>query len=116
MSNPNKAKGSRWEAALVTFFREHGFLEVARIRGAGTKDEGDLGGLRSFALEAKDHAKPDYHAFVRQAKCEASNAGKPFGVAIQKKRRAPTEEALVVMDLETFVRLLKHIKTIGGQP
>lgn len=115
MANPNKEKGTRWEVALVSFFRGEGFSEVARIRGRGARDEGDLGGFRHFVIEAKDHARPAWHDFVRQAKQEAKNAGKPFGVVIQKKRNAKVKEALVVMDLETFTSLLHHIERLGGR-
>lgn len=115
VSNPNKEKGTRWERAVETHFRAEGFPEVTRIRGRGAKDEGDLGGLRSFAIECKDHARPAWHDFVRQANEEARNAGKPFGVAVVKKRQAKTEEALVVMDLATFTRLLQHIERLGGR-
>lgn len=116
MSNPNKDRGSRWERALATYFQESGFPEVDRIRGKGLRDVGDLGGLRSFVIEAKDWARPNFPEFIRQAKTEAQNAGKPFGVAIQKKRRAPVGDALVLMDLDSFLRLLQYIETLGGRP
>lgn len=116
MSNPNKARGSRWERAVAQFFQEAGFREVDRIRGAGVNDVGDLGGLRSFVIEAKDWGSPSWPEFIRQAKQEAKNAGKPFGVVVQKRRRAPVEDGYVMMDLETFVRLLRYIEELGGRP
>lgn len=116
MGNPNKDRGARWERALATYFQEAGFPEVDRIRGKGLRDVGDLGGLRSFVIEAKDWTSPNFPEFIRQANTEANNAGKPFGVAIQKKRRAPVGDAFVVLDLDTFLRLLQHIERLGGRP
>lgn len=113
-NNPNAERGARWESKLVAFFRGEGFPEVTRIRGRGAKDEGDLGGLSLWAVEAKDEQSLNFPAYVKQAKQEALNAGKPFGVAIVKKRKAKVHEAYVVMDLETFVRLLKYLKALLG--
>ena len=31
MTNPSKAKGTRWEVAVATFLREAGFIEVYRM-------------------------------------------------------------------------------------
>jgi hypothetical protein len=112
VSNPNKERGSRWEARLVAFLREQGFPEAVRIRGRGANDEGDLGGFPLWAIEAKDHASIDLPGFVKQAKQEAINSGKPFGIAVIKKRRAAAQDAYVVMDLETWVRLEKYLRAI----
>lgn len=112
MSNPSKAKGDRWERALVAFFRSRGYQEVARLRARGKDDEGDLTGFPLWAIEAKDDKGLSPHAMAAQADKEARNAGKPFGAAIRKSPRRPTEEAVVLMSLETWLRLNTYIEEI----
>lgn len=109
MANPQKARGTRWESEVVRFLHAHGFPEARRNVQHGARDIGDIGGIPGFAIEAKDWQRPDWPAFVDQANREARNAGEPFGVAIVKRRRRPTSDAFVVMDLDTFVRLLHRI-------
>ena len=51
MTNPNKAKGTRWEDAVAAFLRMSGFSEVFRMAQGGEHDAGDIGGLPDWALE-----------------------------------------------------------------
>ncbi len=115
MTNKSKEKGSRYEKAVADYLKSCGYTEVARQRGTGTLDQGDLAGLRHWVVECKDHGHPQWWDFVRQANVEATNAGKPFGVAIQKKRNASVEDSIVMMDLKTWVEVLDHIENLGGR-
>lgn len=106
--SPSKAKGDRWERDLVSFFRRWGFSQAARLRQTGEADEGDLTiGSPLWALEAKDDASLSPWAMASQAEREASNAGKPFGVAVRKSPRRPPEEAVVLMTMKTWLRLVE---------
>ena len=115
MPNPNKAKGSAWERAVSVYLNDNGF-KVQRKLATGGPDQGDLEGLPHWAVECKDHARPAWWDFVRQANVEAKNASKPWGVAVVKKRQAPTAQALVVMDLDTWVSVLKHMERLANEP
>lgn len=111
MANPSKAKGNRWENDLVKFFRSRGFVQAARLRQIGTADEGDLTiGSDWWALEAKDDKSMSSWAMARQAELEAVNASKPFGVAVRKSPRRPPSEAVVMMTMETWLRVVSKVE------
>lgn len=109
MPNPNKAKGDKWERDVRDYVTDVG-LRLQRLRASGVKDQGDLGGSSWFALECKDEASHDHHGYLRQARREAENSGKPFAAAIIKKRRANVSEALVCMTLADFAALLVELE------
>ena len=113
MTNPNKAKGSAWERAVAKHLTANGF-PVERRLATGGPDQGDLEGLPLWAVECKDHARPAWWDFIRQAEVEAKNANKPFGVAVVKKRKAPTGDAIVAMSLDTWVSVLAHMERLQG--
>ncbi len=109
MANPSKAKGTAWETAVVRYLQAEGFPAARRNAQAGAADIGDIGGLPHFAIEAKDHGTLALAEWVRQANVEAANAGADFGAVVAKRRRAPVEDAYVVMDLATFARVLQAL-------
>jgi hypothetical protein len=112
MSNPNKAKGTRWEVSVASFLRERGFTEVFRLAPAGEYDAGDIGGLPKFALECRDRQSFNLAENVKDANNRAKHKVCPFGVAVLKKRGASVEQGYVVMDLDTFARILHELR--GG--
>lgn len=121
--NKGKQKGTRWETAVLSFFRERG-LDYEKVRQLGQKDEGD-GVLRTprngvrLVVEAKAEQRIDLPDHLRQVKAEASEyAGSRslsadvsapvrtvFGVAVVKARNKPSGEAYAVMRLEDFADL-----------
>lgn len=108
MANPQKAKGTRWESAVVTFLRDLGFSEARREVQRGRLDVGDVGGFPSWALECKAYKTVGFSAlaeFVTQAKREAENAGKPWGAVVLKRPRGGTADAFVIMDLATWAEV-----------
>ena len=107
MANPSKDKGTRWENSVAQYFRDAGFTECFRMATAGENDAGDLGGIPDFAFECRDRAKLSLAENVSDANNRALNKGCDFGVAVMKKRNAPTASGYVVCDLETFTRLLQ---------
>ena len=105
--NPSKVRGTRYESALVTYFRDRGFARAERRALSGTQDKGDLIGISDhWTFEAKDHQTIDLAGFLDQAKTEALNAGTPNAAAIIKRRRKPVAESYVVMTLDQFATLL----------
>ena len=112
MGNPSKAKGDRWERALVSYFQEQGFTQAARLRQTGEHDQGDITlGSPYWAIEAKDDKGLSPYAMAEQAEREARNAAKPFGVAIRKSPRRPTEDATGIMSMKTWLRIVRYIET-----
>lgn len=128
MSNPNKAKGTAHETAVRHYLNAvlgqyvDGWKEadypwrdprdpnnVTRPAQTGPKDVGDLHAW-PFVLEAKAEKEFRLPAYVAQANKEARHAGFPFGVAVVKAPRKSIKDAYVVLDLETFAKILRQLR------
>ncbi len=102
-----KRRGSQFERDVVSFLRTHGFSDAERAFGAGRPcDIGDVVGIPGVTIECKAARSIDLAGFVDEAARERLNARQPFAVAIVKRRNKPTGAAYVVMDLESFTRLV----------
>lgn len=102
MSNPAKARGSKWELDVSRF------LGLERQYGAGRRcDTGDIAGDPIVCYECKAARKFDLAGWVEEARAEARNKNVPFGVVVVKSPGAPTQNGYVVMDLETWGRMRK---------
>ena len=113
MANPSKERGTRWESAVAKFLQSKGF-PVWRMAQTGAQDEGDLGGLPSWAFECRDRQKMDLSKNVRDANSRAIAKGALYGVTIMKKRNSAVGSAYVAMDLETFAQILEIIEREGN--
>lgn len=106
MTNPNKAKGSKWELDVAKYFNERGFPDVERRYGAGaTLDKGDINGVKDTVVEAKNWAKISLSTIMDEALVEQKNAKKRFGISVIKRRNRNVKEAYVVMTLEQWIDL-----------
>lgn len=118
MPNRNGEKGYRWEAASVKFINarlEKLGLEVKRQRQTGRNDEGDLGGLDLWAIECKDDASMSPQAMAEQARREADNSGKPFGVVVRKTRGKGPHGAVAVMTIQHWLDLVEYMETLRSE-
>jgi len=116
MTNPSKARGTRWEVAVAAYLRASGFDEVHRLALTGEHDAGDLhvDGV-PVAWECRDRNRLTLSENVDDAVSRAKAKGSKWGVTVMKRRGRPTGDAYVAMTLETFVRLLKEaIQTPGA--
>jgi len=111
LTNPSKAKGTRWEVAVATFLREAGFTEVYRMAQTGEFDAGDLGGISEVAFECRDHNRITLAENVDDANERARNKDAKYGVTVMKRRGRKAADGYVVMDLATFARLLTDLLT-----
>lgn len=108
MSNPSKAKGTRFESDVVAYLRANGFPSVERRALAGTADRGDIGGVEGVVFECKATKSIDLAGAVDEAVVEAANDGADsLPVAIVKRRMRSTSDAYVVVPLWWFVRVLR---------
>lgn len=109
MSNPQKAKGTRWETAVTRFLRDAG-LYAYKPRQEGFRDVGDIH-VPPFALQAKDWK--DVVGALREgtdgARVQRGHAGLPFGAAVIKRARRPIEDAYVVVRLGDFPDLVRAV-------
>lgn len=82
----NKRKGAAYESLVAKY------LEVERIRLAGTEDRGDFHyelptGL--VVVEAKTEKRYDLGTWATEAEKEAGHVGAPFWVVVAKRRGRP---------------------------
>lgn len=104
--NRSKQKGTAWETAVVRYLQAGGF-DVYRKALSGNQDQGDIGGLEGWTLEAKDRKQISLAQFVTEAETEAAHAGTPWYAAIVKRRQKNVADGYVVMPLKVFVGFLK---------
>lgn len=106
-----KAKGTRWETALVDEFTARG-LPARRVAQEGFADSGDIHGLSPFIGQAKDWAswQDAIRVGLDGAERQKANAGEPYGVAFVKRARRPTSAGYAVMTVGTFADLLVRLR------
>lgn len=109
MVNKPKIRGTRWESAIVAYLRENGWPHAERRTLTGGKDRGDIAGVVSVVIEAKDCKAITLASFLDEANTEAANDNADLGVAwIKRRGKASPADGYVVMDGATFVGLLEE--------
>lgn len=104
----NKAKGTRYESALVAYLNSEG-LTTYRPAQAGARDTGDIHGIPHFAVQAKDWR--DVTGAVREGtdgvQKQRENLGAQFGVNFVKRAHKPIAHGYAVMRIDNFIDLLR---------
>ncbi len=116
MGSANKAKGTRWETALVralgAFFDGRLGLKPRRVAQEGFSDSGDLHGISPYVAQAKDWRS--WQAAIREgldgAEAQKARAGEPYGVAFVKRARRPAGGGYAVQTVATWARVLLRLK------
>lgn len=105
----NKAKGTRWESAIVAYLAERGWPHAERRALHGTQDKGDVVGLPGVVIEAKSQARHSLAEWLDEAETERGNAGARIG-CVWFKRRGKTSPGAgyVLVNGDTFAYLLKE--------
>lgn len=106
-----KAKGTRWETALVRAFRAVG-IGAYKPHQEGRADVGDIHGLSPFVGQAKDWRS--WEAAMREgldgAERQRVAAGEPYGAAFVKRARRGVWGGYAVMTVATFARLWLRLR------
>jgi hypothetical protein len=110
-----KQAGTRFERSIADYLAIQ--LEDDRIDRrvkTGTKDRGDIGGVRFFGrrvvIECKDVSRLDLSGWVREAQVEAGNDDALLGAVVHKRRgTANPGDQYVTMTVDDLIALL-----IGG--
>lgn len=118
-----KAAGTRTETAAAAYLAQTVDDRVERRRLSGSRDRGDLSGLRVHGLplvaEVKDCAKVEYTPWLNEAEVERGNADALAGVVIAKRRgKGAPADLLVMMTLRDFAAILTGVRPddTGGEP
>src|SRR5450631_2749353 len=104
MTNP---AGTKWETRLVRYFVEKGFPYVERRARSGRNDKGDLAGLPGVCIEAKNVKALNLSGWIDELRVEMSNAGVEQGAVIFPRKSHATGRAYVVMELDTYLELIR---------
>lgn len=104
----SKQKGTRWESAIVDFLQAYGWPHAERRALNGIRDRGDITGLPGVVIEAKSTKAYRLGEWVNEANAEAQNARAELGVVwAHRVGRSSAADGYVIMDGESFARLLK---------
>lgn len=108
MSNPNKARGTRWETSVERYLKDEGF-KVYRQPLRGKADCGDIHIGDSVVVECKSQQRHSFAEWLDEAETEASNAGLDVGIVWAHRRGfASPADGYVVMSGRTLAYLLRE--------
>ena len=106
-----KAAGTRHERAVADCLAQHVDDRIDRRVKAGSKDRGDIGGVRHLGarvvVECKNTSRLDVGTWLREAEVERGNDDATVGLVVAKRhgKGAPADQ-LVLMTLGDLVALL----------
>lgn len=106
MSNPSKAKGTRWNTAVVNYLRTW-WPKAERRALAGADDLGDVINVPAV-VECKDAKRHELAGWMDETEVERVNAGEEFGMLVVKRARKPVELAYAIFPLKQAVELLRR--------
>ena len=109
MSNPQKAKGSGAERAVVAWLKQW-FPYVDRRLAGATLDKGDVSGIPGVTIEIKNHAKMDLAGWVEELKVEMANDNAWTGVVLHKRKgKGDPADWYATMPASVWIELLKRV-------
>jgi hypothetical protein len=114
VSNPSKARGSKWETDLRSYLIDSGF-DTVRNTTNGSNDIGDLAvrvNGRHYVIEAKATKTLDLSGFLAEAAVEQHNyatlnrldPGFVHPLVVVKRRNHGVSRAYVVQELGEWLR------------
>lgn len=111
MANPNGRKGSRFERETADYLAEHIDDRIDRRVKTGSKDRGDIGGLRvhgsRVVIECKNVSRLNLGGWVEEADVERGNDDALVGLVVHKRRgTADPGDQYVTTTLRDLVALI----------
>lgn len=111
--------GARFERLIADALAEAVDDRIDRRVRTGSKDCGDIGGVRigphRLAIECKDTSTQKLPEWTREAQTEAINDGAIAGVVVHKRRGTQNPlEQWVAMTLEDLIRIINAVN--GDRP
>jgi hypothetical protein len=106
MSATERAKGARWESALVSLLRRHGWTNAERAGSGHDQRHGDLLGIPGWVIECKNCRALSLGTWIKQAETQA----KSWRYALMVKRVGHSEpaEGFAVLPIGSFLALLRE--------
>jgi hypothetical protein len=108
-----KKAGSSFERLIADCLAEHVDDRIDRQVKTGTKDVGDIGGLRfhghKIAVECKNEAQPKLGTWSKETEQERVNLGALSGVTVHKRYgKTDPMDQWVTMTMRDFVAIMKE--------
>lgn len=97
-----RRKGSTFAKDICAYLADQLGLPIERRVDGGSRDRGDVAGLKNWVLEAKACRQLDLAGWMDEAHKEAANDGAPWYAVVAKRRMKGTHQAYVIMPLEIF--------------
>jgi hypothetical protein len=108
VTNRSTQRGTSWESAVVAYLQQCGWPHAERRVLHGSQDKGDVLGVPGLVIECKSAARIELAQWVTETQAEVAHAGAEFGVVWAKRKgRTSAAHGYVIMDGDTFARLLK---------
>lgn len=106
-----KAAGTRHERAVADYLAQHVDDRIDRRPKTGSKDRGDIGGVRHLGarvvVECKNTSRLDVGSWLREAEVERGNDDATVGLVVAKRHgKGSPADQLVLMTLGDLVALL----------
>lgn len=108
----SKQKGTAFERLIADYLAEQlNDDRIDRAPLAGTKDKGDIAGVRSpfgrVVLELKNHNRQELAVWVDEAETERGNADALVGAVVHKRRgKGQPGNQYVTLTVDGLVKLL----------
>lgn len=107
VANPQKAKGSGAERAVVAWLKQW-FPYVDRRLAGATLDKGDVSGIPGVTIEIKNHDKMNLSGWLKELEIEMENDKAWTGVVIHKKKgKTDVGQWYASMPAQVWVDLLR---------
>lgn len=116
-----KKAGSSFETAVAAYLAEHVDDRIERRTRNGSKDRGDISGLRGLfgariVIECKNSARTDLAGWKREAELEAGNDDAIAGLVVSKRHgKSDPADAWVHMTLADLVALLTGFRPLTDE-
>lgn len=102
MTINSKTKGTVYEREIARVLREYGYNVRRGQQYCGANGDADVVGLEGIHIECKRTERTDLYGWMAQAKNDAREGELP--VVFHRKNNRKT---LVIMELESFMRLYR---------
>lgn len=111
-----KKAGSTFERQIADYFAEKVDDRIDRAVKRGTKDVGDIAGLRfhghKIAVEVKNTTKVELSKWAAEAEVERQNLDALAGIVIHKRHgNAKPGDQWVTMTLDNYIALITERRT-----
>jgi hypothetical protein len=111
----NRLKADRYLTDVCAYMISKGVLAVPRgyKRPADDHESSEIRGLDHWCIRLSRTFKMDLSGSLDDLKQDTEDDGKEFGAVVQYRVGRTVDEQYVVLDLETFSRVVKRLEAVA---